>query len=441
MTDLLPTSPRLLIFLGAFALLILALLAVGRVPIRYNLRNLVVRWKTTVITAAAFTLVVALLTVMLAFVKGMERVTEASGQPGNVVVLSDGANDELFSNLPGDVDVLRLRSDLQQHIEQRPIAGKDTMLASYEVYVVTIHTKPTSDPDEPPRHRFVPIRGVKDYRVAALVHDISLKEGNWFADTGEYEVILGEGIAGVLGADLGRGPLRPGDRFELGPFRGNNKVRVAGIMRSAGSTFGSEIWARDTVVKKEFGRENNYTTVTVRTKNPEAARAAATALKTTQGSNVSVNAVAEQDYYSKLAETNQVFTYAILFIAVVMSIGGSLGVMNTMFAAISQRSKDIGVLRLLGYSRGQVLVAFLLESIFIALVGGLLGCALGYLGNGLTATGIVNGGGSTKSMVLHLVVDGNILALGLLFTLCMGTVGGLVPSLSAMRLRPLESLR
>jgi ABC-type antimicrobial peptide transport system permease subunit len=116
--------------------------------------------------------------------------------------------------------------------------------------------------------------------------------------------------------------------------------------------------------------------------------------------------------------------------------------MNTMFAAINQRSKDVGVLRLLGYSRSAVLLSFLLESILIALVGGLLGCILGLFANGLTATSIVgSGGGGGKSVVLQLVVNGNTLALALIFTLSMGLVGGLIPSLSAMRLRPLESLR
>src|SRR6476660_2506230 len=79
--------------------LVVLLVIVGRVPLRYNLRNLSIRWRTTLMTALAFTLVVALMTVMLAFVNGMYRLTEGSGQPGNVMVMSDGSTDEAFSNL------------------------------------------------------------------------------------------------------------------------------------------------------------------------------------------------------------------------------------------------------------------------------------------------------------------------------------------------------
>jgi ABC-type antimicrobial peptide transport system permease subunit len=116
--------------------------------------------------------------------------------------------------------------------------------------------------------------------------------------------------------------------------------------------------------------------------------------------------------------------------------------MNTMFAAISQRSKDIAVLRLLGYGRWQILASFLMESLVIAVVGGLLGLALGSLLNGLTATSVVaSGTGGGKSIVFALVVDQLVVFAGLALIVVMGLVGGLIPSLSAMRLRPLESLR
>ena len=125
-----------------------------------------------------------------------------------------------------------------------------------------------------------------------------------------------------------------------------------------------------------------------------------------------------------------------------MAAGGMFGVMNTMFAAISQRTKDIGVLRLLGYNRRAVLISFLLESLLIALVGGGLGCALGWLVDGWSATSVVsNGPGGGKFVVLRLVVDGQIVAAGLLLTLVMGILGGIVPALSAVRLKPLEALR
>lgn len=127
-----------------------------------------------------------------------------------------------------------------------------------------------------------------------------------------------------------------------------------------------------------------------------------------------------------------------------MAIGGMFGIMNTMFAAIAQRTKDIGVLRIVGFARNQVLISFLLESMVLALVGGLMGCAIGSFADGWTAKSIVSsgpGGGGGKFVVLQLDVDLEIMLTGLVISLLMGLVGGLLPALSAMRLRPLESMR
>jgi ABC-type antimicrobial peptide transport system permease subunit len=126
-----------------------------------------------------------------------------------------------------------------------------------------------------------------------------------------------------------------------------------------------------------------------------------------------------------------------------MALGGVFGVMNTMFAAISQRTKDIGVLRIIGYARWQILTSFLLESLVIALVGGMLGCAVGSLSDGWAASGVVGSaqGGFGKTVALHLDVTPTTIGIGLLLTFLMGLLGGLLPALSAMRLRPLESVR
>ena len=116
--------------------------------------------------------------------------------------------------------------------------------------------------------------------------------------------------------------------------------------------------------------------------------------------------------------------------------------MNTMFAAIRQRTKDIGMLRTLGFARWQILVSFLVESLLIAALGGLFGCALGYLANGVTTNSVVGtNGGGMKRVAFRMVVDDTALAAAVLFTLVMGLVGGLLPAWSAMRLKPLEALR
>jgi ABC-type lipoprotein release transport system permease subunit len=431
--------------LASVAAVVVALLPVPKVPVRYNLRNLQVRWRTTAVTALAFTLVIALLTVMLAFVQGMYRLTEESGQPANIIVLSDGATDEAFSNLPGNVSVMLLPADFQEMVE-RDADGKHW--AVKEVYIIVTHMLPNPQPGGRQR-RFVQMRGVDDPIMAAKIHGIELeKGGTWFSSSGvrpiapgsketAYEVVIGDGVAKAFGADKGEAAVGPGEVLEMG----GRKWYVVGVMKPSASTFGSEIWAKDTYIAENFGRVNSYSSYVVRVKDAKLASTAVELVKKHRAEQA-FQAYTEPEYYSKLSETNQQFLVAVIFIGIIMAFGGVLGVMNTMFAAISQRSKDIGVLRLLGFTRWQVLFSFLLESVVISFLGGLLGCAIGYLADGWTATSIVqSSGGGGKSVVLKLAVDPFTLGVALLFTLVMGAVGGLIPSLFSMRLRPLESLR
>ncbi len=438
MIDQLSISPRLLVPLGVAAGVILLMAVFGKVPIRYSVRNLTVRWKTTLLTALAFTLVVCLLVVMLAFVNGMGRLTEGSGHPENVIVLSEGATDESFSYLvPTDTsDVARVPGVLQ---------------CSREVYIIANQPIP-GPPGAPERRRFVQVRGIEDPLTAARVHRLDLKPGGaWFSEAGVESLpskdgqkpqtaiqgVLGEGVARELGRDLKKGPLEVGDVFELGP----RKWKVVGIMASAGSTFDSEVWAKGSYMADLYGK-NNYSSLVLRTADGAAAEKVADDIITNY-KKANLQAFSEPKYYDKLSATNQQFLGAIIFLTIIMAIGGVFGVMNTMFAAISQRTKDIGVLRMLGFRRRQILLTFFLESLVIALVGGAIGCALGTLANGWTATSVISAGqgGFGKTVVLKLAVDANTLAAGMLLTLVMGALGGLLPSLRAMRLRPLESLR
>ncbi len=151
-------------------------------PLRYNFRNLTVRWKTTAMTALAFTMVIALLTVMLAFVNGMYRLTQASGHAENVILLSDGATDEVFSTLkPADLGDVDYQPGIARGPDGRP-------LASREIYVIVNQPIPDAPPGRPKR-RFLQIRGIEDPQVAAAVHGLSLYPGGkWFSAAGVQEL-------------------------------------------------------------------------------------------------------------------------------------------------------------------------------------------------------------------------------------------------------------
>jgi ABC-type antimicrobial peptide transport system permease subunit len=516
-------SPVLIVpFLAIMA--VLGVLAVaGRVPIKYNLRNLLVRWRMTVLTGLAFVVVVALLTYLLAMVNGMSQLTEDTGHPANVIVMSDGATDESYSYLS--------IAD-SSHIDHEPGIARSSQgkpLCSHEVYILASMTIPPSgrgattnqargriqrlrtdgtfivtddnaqdmvyhlaanapvfvdavestlDFAKPGdlvwlayevrgtdrvatevrasgQQRFVQVRGVDDPVLAAEVHNLELQDGQWFSSAGvellpvtekdkepetAVQAVLGEGVAKALGPDLNKPSLQVGDVFLLGPM----KWKVVGILKSSGTIFGSEVWARRSYVGQRYGKAYTISSVTIRAQSPEAARQLTASLRD-NFKKAKLNPQTEIDYYSKQRSFLTVLLTAIIVLTIFMALGGIFGVMNTMFAAISQRTKDIGLLRILGYARWQILVSFVLESLLIAVVGGLLGCGLGALGTILSGgkmTSVIGSeGGWGKTVELQLLVTANTVLIGVLLSLIMGLLGGLLPGLAAMRLKPLEAMR
>lgn len=439
----------LIVYLLDLALLV----AIGKIPHQYSIRNMIVRWRITVLTMLAFVVVLFMLTFMLAFVNGMTKLTESSAIPGNVMILSDGATDELFSNLGyGDVsniDRIVVTEDEFDRPLPKPITvktmkrdGKNVYMSSRETYCVVNQVIPGSNN----RRRFVQLRIVVDVEISAAVHNLELidKSHQWFSDvgvdqSGRIQCVLGQGVAATMGEDVGKKCLEPGDTFQLADLT----WVVMGIMKTEGTTYGSEIWCSNVnTVTSALGKKS-YTTFVVRVSDESEASARAFAYHVrNRYQTTKLKAVPEKEYFADLNRNNQQTLYSVIVVSVVMAIGGVFGVMNTMFAAIAQRTRDIGVLRLLGFKRWQVLVSFLLESMVIAVLGGLIGIALGYLTDGFSVTSIASGGqGGGKSVSAKLIVDLDVVLIGVLFTLVMGRLGGLVPALSAMRLEILESLR
>jgi len=381
------------------------------VPLSYNYRNLLVRWKTTIMTAGGFTLVVAALSVMLAFVDGIRAVCNDSGEPANVVVLAKGNSDEVLS-----------RVDDQTAREVEHIAGikrgKDGRpLISRELFLVV--TQPTN---ESGIYKMLQVRGLlsEGFQVHSRV---SLVEGRRFR-SGRNEVIVGRLFKEQAELELG-------SQVELG----RKKWTVVGVFEAAGSVFESEIWCHLQDVSRQFRREGSFSSLVVRAQHeleaPQLARRIASS------NRISVEAQTETEHFAKQAEQTDSIHTAGIVIAVFMAIGAVFGITNTMFAAINQRTKDIAVLRMLGYRRGEIMISFLLEALLIAFVGGLLGIVLGYGVNGLTlefSTG-------AKAIAFAFVVNETTVAWAAAFTLGMGLVGGLLPAWSAMRVNPLESLR
>ncbi len=435
----------LLTSLFLFALMILQAVGIApRVPLGYSFRNLMVRWRTTLLTTLAFTLVVALMTVMLAFVNGMYALSKGSSVAGNVMVLSDGAFDEAFSDLGyGDIDLLANRDYVRKMSVSTGNGQENVPMISWELYQVV--NQPLPHPVAGGRsRRMVQLRGVEDPALAGMIHQLSLQEGSRWFDMGagvqsvpgggneQYvQAVLGEGIAREMGHDVGKATLTLGDTFTLGP----RQWVVVGIMNSAGKTFDSEVWAKRKVTGEMLRKDTRSTAVFRVAEGLDPEQVAKKMIA--EFKSPAILAQTEAAYFESLNQTNKQFLMMIVVVAVLMAVGGIFGVMNTMFAAVAQRTREIGMLRILGFARWQVLVAFFLEAILLAILGGMLGCAVGWWCNGLSASSQMMG----KSVMLKLVVDARILGAGMAFSIIMGCLGGLLPALSAIRLKMLDSLR
>ncbi len=381
------------------------------VPVSYNYRNLLVRWKTTLMTAGGFTLVVAALSVMLAFVEGIRAVCNNSGEPENVVVLAKGNTDEVLSRVDDQTArEIEHISGIKRGTDGRPLVSRELFL---------VVTQPTS---ELGIYEMLQVRGLRPEGFEVHTR-VSIVEGRRFS-SGRDEIIVGRLFKEQAGIELGG---------QVGI--GRKKWTVVGVFDAEGAVFESEIWCGLQELSQQFRRKGSYSSLVIRAQDP--LDAPNLAQKIASSHRISAEARTETEHFAKQAEDTDSIHTAGIVIAIFMAIGAVFGITNTMFAAISQRTKDIAVMRLLGFRRGEIMVSFLVEALLISFVGGLLGTLVGYGVNGLTlefSTG-------AKAIAFAFVVDGKTVALGVAFSLAMGVVGGLLPAWSAMRVDPLESLR
>jgi putative ABC transport system permease protein len=380
------------------------------IPLSYNYRNLRVRWKTTLMTASGFTLVVAALVVMLAFINGIEAACATTGEPENVILLSKGNNDEVLSQME--------RSLVAQVENSKGVAldSASQPIASRELFMVVHHRQ-----EQTGEFRFLQVRGVLP--VAFRVHSqLRVVQGRNFRPS-QSEVIIGKGVQREIHCQVG-------DTIEMG----RKRWKIAGVFEAGGAAFESELWCDLNELASQFRREGTYSSVILRAPSPEGAEELAEQLRSSK--SVSVEAMTEPKYYQKQSEQTKIMQTAAWVIAWFMGVGAMFGVMNTMFAAIGQRTKDIAVLRIMGFEARDILLSFLLEAILIAVIGGLLGVALGAATNGLTRSASLG----ARQIDFAFRVDGGILVFAAIFTVIMGILGGLLPALSAMRIKPLEAL-
>jgi putative ABC transport system permease protein len=383
------------------------------IPLSYNLRNLVVRKTTTLMTALGIALTVSVLLAILALVNGLRTTLGTSGDPLHVLVLRKGSDSEVVSNFT--------RTQFQDLKFKPGIAvGPDGQpLASLEV-VSSVSLANVDNPDGVN----VTVRGLPPAGIA-IRHNVHIARGRWF-QPGRREVVIGQSVARRFPAAHIGGTIK----FGRGDWL------IVGVMDAGRGAQDSEIWGDLDQIGPDLQRQEVLSSALLEATDPVTAEALVNDLNADQ--RLDVHALSEKEYYELQTTQAAPIEFTGVFVALIMAIGSCFAAMNTMYAAVSRRAREIGTLRVLGFSRFSILLSFFLESLLLASLGGLLGCLLVAPLNGLTtAIGSTN----FSELAFDFRVTPRIMFEGVLFALIMGTLGGMFPARSASRKEILTALR
>jgi putative ABC transport system permease protein len=383
------------------------------IPVTYNLRNLVVRKTTTLMTALGIALTVAVLLAMMALLTGLRATLSSSGDPLQIIVMRKGSETELVSNFTRQqFQDLKFKAGIARAQNGDPLASLE---------IVTVINLASV---EHPEGSNVTVRGLLPIGLE-MRKQLKLSSGRWF-NVGKRELVVGKSIAQRYpGAALGKRIT-----FSRGDWE------VVGVMDAGQSAQNSEIFGDLNQVSADLDRTEVPSSALVRA--PDAVTAEALLKSINDDQRLNMNAVSEKEYYALQTRSAAPIEYLGIFVCVIMAIGSSFAAMNTMYAAVARRAREIGTLRVLGFSRGSILVSFFIESVLLAGLGGVLGCLLVFPLNGVT-TGI--GSTTFSELAFSFRVTPQIMLAGIVFASLLGAFGGVFPASSAARKEILVALR
>ncbi len=383
------------------------------IPLKYNRRSLLVRRVSNVMTGGGIALVVAVFVIVMAMIAGLSRTIRQSGSDDNLIVLSRGSTTETGSSLKLDqFDALKFLTGIRSDAAGNP-------LASPEMSEQILMPSPSGSLDN------LAIRGILPSGVA--VHDqVHIVSGRMLTP-GLSEVIMGKGLIGRYpGCNLGSS-LRFGRR----------SWSVVGIFEADGSSFESEVWGDVHSIQEDANRGPVFNSI--RLKLALGADTAALIQRIADDPRINLQAETETDYYrEQSAVANQVRVLGML-VAGIMAFGAIFAAMNTMYAAVSARTTEIGTLRALGFGPAAILTSFLFESLVLALAAGLVGVVLALPIN-LVSTSF-NAGITAPTLDFSFRVTMAVVIQALLFAALIGIVGGWLPARRAMKMSVATALR
>lgn len=385
-----------------------------RLPIRYTLRNLWTRKLTTVLTAGGMALVVFVFAAVQMLDTGLRETLVATGQVDNILVTRRAAGAEISSSIDrAQAAIIESQPEISISTDGERLVSKET------VVLITLPKRETGQATN------VTTRGVGE-AAFRLRPQITLEQGRAFAP-GSSDVVVGKSLAARFeGADLGS-LLRFGGR----------EWRVVGIFDAAGSAFDSEIWGDADQLMQAFRRQA-YSSVVARLVEVDAFDALKARLE--GDPRLTLDVKRERVFFEDQSQALSNFIrYLGLTLSIIFSIGAMIGATITMYAAVANRTGEIGTLRALGFRRSAVLAAFLFEAVLLGAIGGLVGIALASFMQ-LVRISTLNWQ-SFAELAFSFTLTPRIALLSFGFAILMGVIGGFLPAVRAARLKIVDALR
>jgi putative ABC transport system permease protein len=255
--------------------------------------------------------------------------------------------------------------------------------------------------------------------------NVKIATGRWFT-SGRRELVVGNSVARRFpAAGLGK-------KIQLG--RGD--WDIVGVFDAGRGAQDSEIWGDLNQIASDFNRVEVLSSALLRATDEVTAKTLINDINSDR--RLELTAASEKDYYDQQTDSAAPIEYTGIIVAIIMAVGSSFAAMNTMYAAVSRRAREIGTLRVLGFSRFSILLSFFVEGVLLSALGGLLGCLLVMPLNGIT-TAI--GSNNFSELAFDFTVTPKIMLTGIAFAVVLGSFGGLFPARSASRKEILTALR
>ena len=387
-----------------------------KIPFTYNIRNLWNRRLTTTLTVVGIALVVFVFAAVLMLAQGVEDTMVATGSDDNVIILRKGSSSELLSAVSREqIGIISAFTEVAVAADGKPYGTSDV------VTIINLNKKQSGDMGN------ITIRGISA-GAFALRPQVSMKEGRWFKE-GSSEIVIGNKIHDQFEN------VESGQQIQIG----TKYWTIVGVTDAGKTGFASEIWADAENIMAEFNRTTTYSSFTFRLKDPADYETIKTKLETEQRLQ-DLEVKREQQFYREQSEGMSTFIKALgLIITIIFSVGAMIGAMITMYAAVANRTVEIGTLRALGFRRRSILTAFLVEALTLSLIGGGLGLILASFMQFVSFS--TTNFSTFSELAFGFSLSTDVIVQTIIFSLVMGMVGGFFPAVRASRMNIINALR